>query len=133
MDTPLDIHSYARQSYETIYQSGEFVFESQKTIVARSLFIAYKLTDQDGMFRERKISYRERSTLAPASDQDVVRIFAALEEFSTFEATEDLIGNGGKDMGQAATEKTKDVIPPLSKTRMQLAQTPVSMNQLINF
>lgn len=33
------------------------------------IFIAYEATDADALFRERKISYVEGSTLAPATNQ----------------------------------------------------------------
>ncbi|KAF6231058.1 hypothetical protein HO173_010758 [Letharia columbiana] len=91
MDTRLHIHSYARELFEAVYESEEFVSEPQKTVVAGCLFIAYEATEDDPVTREAtggyrilqesKISYHERSILAPAADLDVLRIFAALEEF----------------------------------------------------
>ena len=68
------------------------------------------------MFRERS-SHRRGSILAPATSQDVLRVFAALEEFSEFEATEGLIGNGGSNRGQAATDefKGRDTTVPVSE------------------
>lgn len=108
MGTHLNIHSYARDFYETVYQSGEFMSEPWKTVIAGCLFIAYQVTDGHSKFQERKISYRERSILAPATDQDVLRVFAALEIFFKFKATRALVGDGDEAMDQATVTKANE-------------------------
>ena len=107
IDTPLNIHSYARQMYETFYHSGGFVDASQKTVAAGRLFTAQELINQDGMFRKRKISYNERSILAPAADEDVLRVFADLEKSSRFKFTEGCSRDGGEDVGRKGTDKAE--------------------------
>ncbi len=81
--------------------------EPQEIIVAGCLFIAYEATDADSNFQDRKISYRERSTLAPATDHDLLRLFAALESFFIFKATKAFLGDGDEAMDQAAVGKAK--------------------------
>ena len=107
MNTPVRIHSFAREYYEKVYQSGEFVSEPQKKMIAGCLFIAYKATDADQDCQDRKISYRERSNLAPATDHDLLRLFAALESFFKFKATKAFFGDGDEAMDQAAVGQAK--------------------------
>ena len=82
--------------------------EPWKTVIAGCLFIAYQVTDGHSKFQERKISYRERSILAPATDQDVLRVFAALEIFFKFKATRALVGDGDEAMDQATVTKANE-------------------------
>lgn len=107
MNTPLVIHSLAREYYENVYQSGEFLSELQEIIVAGCLFIAYEATDADSNCQDRKISYRERSTLAPATDHDLLSLFAALESFFEFKATKAFLGDGDEAIDQVAVSKAK--------------------------
>lgn len=110
MDTCLEIHSYARELYETVYQSRAFASEPQKTITAGCLFIAYGATDKNLFVGERKISYLERCLLAPATDHDVLRVFAALETFFKYKSTKVLFVGGDEPIDRAAinTEKGRD-------------------------
>ncbi|CAF9932626.1 transcription initiation factor IIB [Imshaugia aleurites] len=107
MDTGLDIQSYAGELYEMVYASGELVSEAQKTIVAGCLFIAYGVTDRDQRFRERKISYHERCKLAPAMDLEVLRVFAALENFFEFKAPTAFVRDGDEAMDQTSFNRAK--------------------------
>ncbi len=100
MDSSLSTHSFARELYEFVYQSAEFVSESQKTVISACLFIAYESTDTDSTARERKISYYERSNLAPDTDDDALRVFTALDNFFGFRASSVIVrkGHGGIDL-----------------------------------
>ncbi len=96
MSTPLRIHSYARELYETVYHFGEFVTEPRKAVIASCLFIAYKAKSTDRILQEHKMFYRERSLLAPATDHDALAIIAALDRFFIFKAPKALIVDGGE-------------------------------------
>lgn len=81
--------------------------EPQKTVIAGCLFIAYEATDADLLFRERKISYHERSILAPATNQEVLTVFATLERFFKVKDTKSFVGDGDEASDQPAISKAK--------------------------
>lgn len=111
MDTPLNIHSFARHTYETVRSSEKCVDEPQMRLVGGSLSIAYELTNQDGMFGERKTSYNECSIVAPAADEGVLSAFADLGEFGRFSLVNIYIGHAD----QCSTSHYICVMsPPLS-------------------
>ena len=59
MDTHSRTHNYAREPYETVSQTGDFVSEPLKAIISCCLFIAYEATNMDCIYQERNISYHE--------------------------------------------------------------------------
>ncbi len=107
MDTSLSTHSFARELYESVYQSAEFVSESQKTVISACLFIAYEATDTDSTARERRIFYYERSHLAPDADDDALRVFTALDNFFGFRASSVIVRKGHEGIGLAAIDDSE--------------------------